>query len=510
MPQTDHQKELNGLLKAIRMNRGFSLLVASINNDNYRDTLIEKINGIFPKHTILEIKNNGFADFADFENQMASLSKDFSLLHIVNKGDRFYKDTWPVFYKGINYHREKIARENQVKIILWMRPEDVKDFALTAPDMWHWRSGVFDFELTEPQFQTQENEDEIIRKKTRIDTIISYLHDNPDTDAALKASLNKELGELCYALGDYKEAEGYILAALDFYIKKGEAAKQESLYGLLESIKKISAAFPSPFQKVAESMLRDQEHILMKRELSLAARIQQDMLPNKFPPFPQHREFDIFAKMVPADMIGRAFYDYFFLDEERLAFAVGCVQGRGILSALYMVKAHTLFKINALKYSDPGACLTALNNDFVATRWENISKHEFFNLFYGVLNIKTGEAKYCCGGHPFPLIMKANGEVEPIQQVQGINLGVSKNFVYEVGKIQLAKKDIIFAFTDSVINTQNPGGELFDLDNLIMYLENRNNMALKEIIEGLLGGITLFAEGAPRSDDIAMLALRFN
>ncbi|HLP44428.1 MAG TPA: SpoIIE family protein phosphatase [Candidatus Deferrimicrobium sp.] len=500
MPQTDHQKELNGLIKAIRIAPGFSLLVASFNNDNYRDTLIEKINSIFPKNTILEMKNNGFAEFTDFEDHMASLSNKFTLIHVVNKGDRLYKDTWPVFYKGINYHREKIARENQVNIILWMRPEDVKDFALTAPDMWHWRSGVFDFELTEPQFQTQENEDEIIRKKTRIGTIISYLNDNPDTDDSLRASLNKELGELSYALGDYKKAEEYILEALDFYIKKGEAAKQESLYGLLDSIKKISAVPPSPFQKVAES-------ILLKRELSLAALVQQNMLPNKFPPFPQHREFHIFAKMVPAGMIGRAFYDYFILDAEKLAFAVGCVQGKGIPAALYMVKAHTLFKMNALKYSDPGACLTALNNDFVDTRWENISKHEFFNLFYGVLNIKTGEVNYCCAGNPFPLVIWANGEVEPIPQVQGINLGVSKNFVYEVGKIQLAKKDIIFAFTDSVINTRNSSGELFDLD---MYLENRNNMALKEIIEGLLGGITLFTEGAPQSDDIAMLALRFN
>lgn len=482
-------------------------MVASSNNDNYRDKLIEKINGAFTKSTILEIKENGFADFTEFENHMASLSKQFSVIHVVNKGKRFYKDTWPDFYKGLNYHREKIAGENPVVIILWMRPEDVKDFALTAPDMWHWRSGVFDFELPVDQFWSLENADEIEKAKARCDEIILYLKVNPGIQNVLKASLHQELGELYYALGDYWNAEINILAALDFFIKKGEAARQESLYKMLESIKKVSTASTPFTKKVFEGIA---EIMWMREEMSLAARVQQNMLPNKFPPFPHHREFDIYAKMAPAGMMGRVFYDYFFLDEIRLAFAVGDVQSSGILAALYMVKALTLFKTNALKYIDPGEYLKVLNNEFFKVKWENVSDHESFNLFYGVLNIKTGEVNYSCAGHPFPFIIRAIGEVEPIPSVEGINIGVFENFVYEVGKIQLGKDDIIFAFTDSIVNTVNPEGELFDTEGLIMYLEGRNKMSLKEIIEGLLAEIKVFAAGAPQADDITMLALRFN
>lgn len=108
------------------------------------------------------------------------------------------------------------------------------------------------------------------------------------------------------------------------------------------------------------------------------------------------------------------------------------------------------------------------------------------------------------------MVIRANEEVEPIPQVKGINIGVSENFVYEVGNVQLAKDDIMFAFTDSILNTQNPERELFDTDHLIMYLEDRNQMALREIIESALAGIKLFANGASLPDDIAMLALRFN
>ncbi|MDQ1352133.1 MAG: phosphoserine phosphatase RsbU/P [Acidobacteriota bacterium] len=509
MPQNSENspKELNRLIKAIRMSSGFSLLVASSNNDNYRDKLIEKISGIFLISTSLEIKKNGFADFNEFENYLVSLSKYCSVIHVVNKGERFYRDTWPVFYKGLNYHREKIAGENPVVIVLWMRPEDVKDFALTSPDMWHWRSGVFDFDLPVDQFWSLENGDEMEKAKTRCDEILSYLNDNPGLEDALKAFLHQELGELYYAQGKYEDAEKKILDALDFFIKRGEAARQEPLYKMLESIKIMSAASTPFITKVYNNAA---EIMWMREDMSFAARVQQSILPNEFPPFPLHREFDIYAKMVPAGMMGRAFYDYFFLDEIRLAFAVGQVHSRGILAALYMVKALTLLKTNALRHIDPGECLGHLNNEFFKVRWKNVSDYESFRLFYGVLNIKTGEVNYSCAGHPFPFIIRNGGGVEPIPQVEGIEIGAFENFVYEVGKIQPGKGDIMLVFTDSIVNTANPTGELFDTDNLIMYLEDRNKLALKEIIEGVLVGIKLFTEGTPQADDITMLALRFN
>lgn len=500
-------KELNSLIKAVRLSTRFSLLVSSFNNDNYRDKLIEKINGAFTKSTILEIKENRSADFTEFENHMASLSKQFSVIHVVNKGERFYKDTWPVFYKGLNYHREKIAGENPVVIILWMRPEDVKDFALTAPDMWHWRSGVFDFDQPVDQFWSLDNDNDIKKAKGRCDEILSYLKGNADIAEALKASLYQELGELYYTLGDYKKSEENILAALDFFIKKGEAARQEPLYRLLESVEKISAA-SAPFKNVYEKAA---DFIWLQRQLRMAAFIQQNMLPNKFPPFPHRQEFDIYAKMIPtAAMVGGDFYDFFFLDERRLAFAVGDVAGNGIPAALYMVKTLTLLKTNAFKYIDPGECLRVLNNDLLTGRGENVSGSVYSTLFYGVLNIKTGQVTYSCAGHPDPVVIRNKGKIEKVRPVTGMVLGFFEDADYEVGKIQLEKGDIMFAFTDGLIEVGNSAGKQFDTDGLIRYLEGRNKMSLGEIIEGLLAEINEFAAGAPLHDDIAMLALRFN
>jgi sigma-B regulation protein RsbU (phosphoserine phosphatase) len=501
--------QLESLKRAILLRKkGFFLLIASFNHDAYRDKLIEEINRIFTHSTALKITKDRFLQFVEFENYMASLSKEFSLIHVVNRGEKFYKDTWPVFYKGLNYHREKIAGESPVSIILWMRPGDVKDFALEAPDMWSWRSGVFDFELPEQKFETLKKNDINEKKYARIEEITNYLIDNPDLEENLKAALYQEMGELYYDLDDYKRAEELLVKTLGFYTKKGDSRKKDSLYKLLESIERVSDKDTIIPGKKNESYDEKRFHSL-ERELQIAADFQQSMLPHQFPPFPDCKEFDIYAKMIRARRLGGDFYDFFSLDEDRLAFAVGETSGSGIPAALKMVRVSTLLRTNAFKKIDPGECLQTLNDDLIRMPGD---KSTFITLFYGVLNIKTGVVHYSNAGHPSPYIIKNNGKVKKMPDVGGTVVGLFEDINYEAAKIQLEKGDVIFVFTDGLIDNENPDGVMFGEDEMRLtgYLEDKNKLALKELIEGLTAEINEFAAGVPQVDDITMLALRFN
>ncbi|UCH97569.1 MAG: SpoIIE family protein phosphatase [Candidatus Aminicenantes bacterium] len=291
--------------------------------------------------------------------------------------------------------------------------------------------------------------------------------------------------------------------AFDFLIKPIEFKDLEiTINKALNQVKIIKAALKS------QNELNE-----LNKELEIASRIQESMLPGKASRFPPHKEFDIFAQMIPAKKIGGDFYDFFLVDEDRLAIAVGDVKGKGISAALYMVKACTLLKTTALRFINPGECLLKLHKLLISEKKEDSDCS--VTLFYGVLNIKTGMMQYACAGLPAPFIVYADGKVEQLPQVGGITPGYyleGINIDYEVEKIHLQKGDTIICCTDGVTDAENPGGKQFagEKQRLLNSLQGANNISLEKITTGLISKIREFVSGAPQTDDITILALRCN
>jgi hypothetical protein len=216
----------------------FALLIAGFDYYTFRDNLISKINKYCENSVVLEITRNKFPGFSEFENHLVKLSQRFSLIHLVNHRQRLYRDTWPGFFKGLNYHRERIADENPVSIILWLLKEDIRELALTAPDMWAWRSGVFFFGRSDQLDQflvTTSRENDI---QSRIDEILKYLHAHPKLETDTKVFFYQELGDLYYRVANYGGAEKYVLKNLELQDKKTNPVKIYRLYKMLVSIYK--------------------------------------------------------------------------------------------------------------------------------------------------------------------------------------------------------------------------------------------------------------------------------
>ena len=119
-----------------------------------------------------------------------------------------------------------------------------------------------------------------------------------------------------------------------------------------------------------ESDLQDYEKNLTKitaekqrihTELSLANKIQADMLPNIFPAFPDRDEFDIFASMTPAKEVGGDFYDFFFVDQDHLAMVIADVSGKGIPAAMFMVMSKGIIETQCMSGNSPAQILMDVN-----------------------------------------------------------------------------------------------------------------------------------------------------
>jgi tetratricopeptide (TPR) repeat protein len=234
----DRLKSLNKALELQYRQGRFSLLIAGFDYYTFRDKLIAEINKYYKNSVVFEITENKFPGFSEFENHLVKLSQRFSVIHLINHRQQLYRDTWPEFFKGLNYHRERIADENRVSIILWLLKEDIREFALTAADMWAWRSGVFFFGRSNQPDQllvTTTREKDI---PSRIDEILKYLKDHANLETDEKAFFYQELGDLYYRLAYYEEAEKYVLKNLEIQEKKADPVKMYLQYKMLVSIYK--------------------------------------------------------------------------------------------------------------------------------------------------------------------------------------------------------------------------------------------------------------------------------
>src|SRR6056297_1220431 len=138
----------------------------------------------------------------------------------------------------------------------------------------------------------------------------------------------------------------------------------------------------------------------VQQDLDTASRIQQKILPQDFPAFPDRKEFEIYAEMHTAKEVGGDFYDYFFIDEKHLGFVIGDVSGKGVPASIYMAVSRTMLKAIASQLHDPAECLQTVNSMLIPES----DLTTFVTVFYGVLNTETGHVKYCNGGHNLPYI----------------------------------------------------------------------------------------------------------
>jgi sigma-B regulation protein RsbU (phosphoserine phosphatase) len=245
----------------------------------------------------------------------------------------------------------------------------------------------------------------------------------------------------------------------------------------------------------------------LQYDLSTAARIQQKIIPKTFPPFPDKKQIDIYASMDAAKDVGGDFYDYFFIDNERLAFLIGDVSGKGVPAAIYMAICRTMLRAVASQVADPGECLRRVNKMLIPD--SDITT--FVTVFYGVLNIRTGSVKYCNGGHDLPLILRADGSVETLEDTQGLLLGKFEPIDFETERVNLNKGDILVLTTDGVAEAMNAKEDFYTTEKLEETLkEIGGGKKPKEVTEDIIASVKGFVNGHEQSDDITMLLLQYN
>lgn len=243
----------------------------------------------------------------------------------------------------------------------------------------------------------------------------------------------------------------------------------------------------------------------LKTDLAVASEIQQAILPQVFPPFPELTEqIDIAASMVPAKDVGGDFYDFFRIDDTHIGFVIADVSGKGIPAAIFMAVSRTLIRATGLRGGSTADCLTYANRLLAAESVDCM----FVTVFYGILDLESGKIFYCNAGHNPPYVLKKSGVVEILPISENPMVGAVDGIDYREGTLQLDKGDTLVLFTDGVTEAMNPAYSEYGEQRLEQLLGTLVGKSCMEIIDSVKASVADFIEDAEPSDDITMLTIK--
>ena len=240
-------------------------------------------------------------------------------------------------------------------------------------------------------------------------------------------------------------------------------------------------------------------------ELTLATRIQAAMLPHIFPPFPDRKEFDLYATMDPAREVGGDFYDFFLVDDDHLGLVMADVSGKGVPAALFMMVSKVILQSVAMMGRSPGEILTKTNEAICSSNQAEM----FVTVWAGILEISTGKLTAANAGHEYPVLKRAGGDFELFKDKHGFVIGGMEGIRYREYELQLNPGDKLFLYTDGVPEATDAENELFGTERMLEALNSEKDGTPEQVLAGVRRAVDGFVKDAEQFDDLTMLCLEY-
>ena len=254
------------------------------------------------------------------------------------------------------------------------------------------------------------------------------------------------------------------------------------------------------YVEIIKNDAREKEKI--NAELDIASKIQLEALPNaNF----DNDKVSIRAFIKPAKEVGGDFYDYFYIDDNRLAIIISDVSGKGIPASLFMMKSKELLKSQLVSGNSLVESVTEANEIL----YKNNNESLFVTSFIGVIDFKKEEIRYINSGHEKPYII-SNGKLIKLEGNSNFVLGGMDGIEYKQEKHPLRKGDMLFMFTDGLNESINNNEEEFSYKRIEDTLEKSMNSSLDDIIINMRQELDNFVGKKEAFDDVTMIIAKLS
>jgi sigma-B regulation protein RsbU (phosphoserine phosphatase) len=239
---------------------------------------------------------------------------------------------------------------------------------------------------------------------------------------------------------------------------------------------------------------------IMARDMTQAAEIQRGALPGRAPKL---AGVDLAGYNAPCRTVGGDYYDFFPYADGRVALALGDVSGKGMPASLMMMALHARVHVLAEDPGNLGSFMSRLNKATCA----NCPSNRFVTFFFCVVNAVTGETVFANAGHNPPIVMRASGETQLLEN-GGPPLGIIALAPYAEQRINLAPGDLLVLYSDGVTEANNANYDEFGEERFIEVLWRSRLQPAEAIADAVTNALTAFAAGAPPADDITLVVAK--
>jgi len=253
----------------------------------------------------------------------------------------------------------------------------------------------------------------------------------------------------------------------------------------------------------------------LDRDLDEARRLQEAQMQE---PFRRFETVDVSLWLKAAGHIGGDMVGCFPVNPDTIGVFGLDVSGHGVASAMIAARVAGILSAaspdqNIALSRHPDGSLSALSPEVAATRLNQMILRElrsdrYFTLALGFLNRRTGRVRMVQAGHPYPIVLRKNGEVDQVGD-GGLPIGLVEDAGYSSFDIQLTPGDRLLIYSDGLPECPDPSGNLLEEDGLALLMRDCRDLRGPDFLNGLHRSLTRFSGGGDFPDDVSALMVEF-
>jgi serine phosphatase RsbU (regulator of sigma subunit) len=239
-----------------------------------------------------------------------------------------------------------------------------------------------------------------------------------------------------------------------------------------------------------------------EKEMQIAKRIQQSVLPRVTPTFGANK-ISLYGRLHPAKNVAGDFYDFFFLSRKRLVVLIADVSGKGVSAAFYMTIAKRTIRNACINEPDDPAKALCLSNELLC----EYNLKMFVSVFLIYYDLGTGQFCYGNAGHNEPVILKRSGENNFFGSQHDMVLGIFPDLKFHTGKESFEIGETLVLYTDGITEANASNEDYFGEERLIKFLAKNRELSTKSLCRSLIANVHRFEKGT-QYDDMTVLTLK--